>query len=166
MGVVTCHMSSDTRSENSRRVSSILPRASCTVTHLVMSCRFDLMPAAAAHVSSRVAWIGFSSPSRRHPRECGEATLSAGVRPTLLMRLALIPSGAKIRSRMTSSHVLPVAEAITWPATTNMRLLYAYRLRKLDAGGMDRAAATTWSRDTVVSGQNRRSPAPSPSPLR
>ena len=81
------------------------------------------MPAAAAQVWSRVPAMGVRVPSSRHPREWGAATLALDAGPTEPMRVSVMPSGAKIRSRTKSSHDLPLTAATTWPATTNIRLL-------------------------------------------
>src|SRR5215204_140873 len=89
---------------------------------------------------------------------CGYATLSPGLNFLTLVLLAFMPSFLKIRSVMKSSQLLPETFSMTIPATRYMLLLYAYLLRKLDAGLTCRSRLTISLREKSDGGKKSRSP--------
>src|SRR5688500_17286711 len=101
------------------------------MTHFDTSLTDELMEPAAALLSSGENGSGTSL---SFSLACGYATLSPGLNFLTLVLLAFMPSFLKIRSATKSSQLLPETFSITCPATRYMLLLYAYLLRKLEAG--------------------------------
>ena len=97
-----------------------LPLASWKRTHSAISRALELMDPAGATLSMLCQGIATAvSPTRA----CGEATLGSVPKALVLLLLRVMPSGSKIRWRMTMSHDLPVSRSIIMPEARNMWLL-------------------------------------------
>src|SRR5512147_1866766 len=131
--VVGDHISTDRFALNNSLPSAVLPRLSWSNTHLERSLTLEAIAPAGAALSMPCQFTAMTLPSIF---ECAATWFELARTASVLVTESLMPRGVKMRSRMKSSQDLPVTAGITCPAAMNMILLYAYLLRRLEAGLM------------------------------